>query len=730
MKTSRRNFLKVSSLAGTGLALQGVWMSPILAQDEPSTFSPNFLLSIDLDGIVHFKYTRHEMGQGSFTGLSMIFADELGADWNRFRATQADFDLKYGDKIYGNTGGSGTIRGMWQPLREMAAKARLMLIQAAAHDWKVDPQTCKAENGVVRHPASNRTLDFGDLVEKAAQLPIPQEASLKKLSEFQLIGQPLKNLNIDKINQGSLDYGIDIKRPGLLYAAILRAPVFGAKVKSFDDSEIKKMPGIQEVIEISDRKSPLLKKYSPHLIEGVAILGDSTWQVFEARKKLKVVWEEGANRKENQQSLEKEMAASWDKKARIDYSAGNPQAGFQKATRNFTATYTNPFQAHALMEPLNCTAHVKGNTCEIWSSMQHPRQTLDRVAPSVDIPRENFTIHNLPCGGSFGRRFYEDYVTEAVYLSKVLGKPVKVTWSREDEIRHDGYHELQHMRHRVGLDEENNILAWESREVFSEPIEEVYVFPLNPYYDQHYLRQSTGVARRLPTMAWRSVQAHQSAMGIECFIDELAQEIKQDPLELRLSLLKNYAPAQDFHTESSKDISNYLNEMTRPKAIRVLEKVKSLGLWPKQVSGGIYRGLAGFPFGPTYCAEVAEVVLEQGKVRIKKIHCVVDCGLVINPQLAKGQIEGGVIWGLSALKYNQITLEQGRVQQSNFHDYPILRMDEVPEIEVHFLASEESPSGTGEPGVPPLAPAVLNAIFAATGKRLRRIPILAENILA
>ncbi len=733
MNTTRRNFLKISSLATGGLALQASLLPEIWGQEVPEDirFTPNFLLEIDEEGWVDFHYTRHEMGQGSFTGLSMIMADELGADWARFRPHQADFDLKYGEQIYGNTGGSGTVRRMWDTLRELAAKARWMLTQAAAETWQVPSKECRAEGGKVWHDPSQRSLDFGKLVAKASQLEVPKEAPQKTRDAFTLIGKELKNVNLDAIIEGSLDYSVNIQVPQMLYAAIVRAPSYGAQVKSWEPQAVLNMPGVVKVVEISARNTKDLTLHSPHIREGVAVLAQNTWQAFQAQKVLAkhIEWEEGKNAQENMSSIEKEMSSAWEKEGRVDFSTGKALSGLAQAHETLKATYTNPYQAHALMEPLCATASVKGNSCEVWASMQHPRQTLDRIAPVVGIPRENFRIHNLACGGSFGRRFYEDYVTEAVYLSKIMQVPVKVTWSREDEIRHDGFHEYEQVRHTVGWDENQNILGWETTEAFAQPSREVYVFPLNPYFVQHYHRKSVGMERRLMTMAWRSVHAHQSALGMECFIDELAHAWKKDPLELRLELLRNLEPAQDFHNEGAEGLHDFLMDVIRPRAIRVYEKIKELGIWKPDKTPGTGLGVAGFPFGPTFCAEVAEVEKRQGKIYIKKITCVVDCGIVVNPQLARGQIEGGVIWGLSALKYNRITIEQGRVQQSNFHDYPILRVDEVPEIEVHFLESDESPTGTGEPGVPPLAPAVLNAIFAATGKRYRAIPLKDEQVL-
>jgi isoquinoline 1-oxidoreductase beta subunit len=381
------------------------------------------------------------------------------------------------------------------------------------------------------------------------------------------------------------------------------------------------------------------------------------------------------------------------------------------------------------METPSATADYQQDSCEIWSSVQHPKRILTRTGKVVGLEVEQFKLHNFPCGGSFGRRFYDDFITETVFLSKKAAQPIKLVWSREDEIQTSGYHGYQEETHTVALDEANNILGWKQRTSRAARGDELnWGSPIHVYYNKHRFYDLIGIQAQLPVMAWRSVSAHQNALGLECFIDELAHEIKKDPLQLRLDFMNNYESPNKFAEAYYERIDKYVVETLMPRAKRVYEKIQSLPAWTEPLALGHGRGVAGESFGATYAGQVAEVSVNNGKLIIHKITCVVDCGRVINPHQATGQIEGGIIWGLSALKQN-ITVENGSVRQSNFHDYPVLRMDQMPEIEVIFIESEEAPVGVGEPGVPPVAPAVLNAIFAATGKRIRELPIREVDLI-
>ena len=732
MSINRRNFIKSTATAGGGFILSLAFPKELSGnsnENEP-TFSPNLLMELGTDSIVHFKYTRHEMGQGSFTGLSMIFANELGADWSKFEAKQVDYNLKYGDQLYGNTGGSNTVRSMWKPLKELAATARMMLIQAAADKWKVAGKDCVTQDSFVIHKPSKRRLPFGDLAEVASLLSVPKELKFKDPKDYKIVGQSVPNLNLDRIVDGKLPYSMDVKVPNMVYAAIARSPFYKGKVQSFNDEAARKVKGVIDVIPILKSDVEVIDDFSS-MREGIAIIATNTWAAFEAKKLLSIQWNSEFNEPDTMDAIKKEMAAAKDQKANFTaFHTGDVQEKLGNAVRTFTQSYHNPYQVHALMEPPSATADFRENKCEIWSSVQHPKRILERASKAVDLPIEHFTFHNLSCGGSFGRRYYDDFVTEAVYLSKKIKSPVKVVWSREDEISTSGYHAHQKEEQTVALDENNNITAWQERSYMVAGQDELqWVYPLQPYYNQHRLQDVIGIKPRLPIMAWRSVQAHQHALGSECFIDELAHKLGKDPIQFRLELIEKQVDPNRFSTESSDGIFQFTKEWVTPRAKRVFEKLSKSRAWNQPLNPGFGRGVAGHSFGPTFVGQIAEVSVIGREINIHKITCVVDCGTVINPQLASGQIEGSIIWGLSALFYNNITLKQGVVEQSNFHDYPVVRIHEVPEIEVIFLESEEDPTGLGEPGLPPLAPAVLNAIFDASGQRIRKIPISEEDLV-
>lgn len=732
MTTNRRNFIKNTSIISGGLALSYALPAALMGNTtaaEELAFEPNLLMKLGSDGIVQFNYTRHEMGQGSFTGLSMIFANELGAAWDKIEAKQVDFDLKYDPHHTSTTGGSNTIRSMWQPLRELAAAARIMLIQAAAKEWKVDTKECIAEESKVTHSLSGRKVGFGELAEKAKLIPVPKELVFKDPKDYKIVGQAKKNLNLDRIINANLPYSLDVKIPNMTYAAIARSPIYLGKIKSFDDSEAKKVNGYIGTIPIQKSAVGVIDDFST-MREGLAVLATNTWAAFEAKKRLKIEWE-GDLSTVNTDDLTQIRIEAKDKKSDIiSFDTGEVNSRLKNATKTFSRSYQNPYQVHALMEVPSATADVQGNKCEVWSSVQNVKRVLERTGQAVNLPVKAFTFHNLSCGGSFGRRFYDDFVTEAVYLSKTANRPVKVVWSREDEISTSGYHSNQEESHEIGLDAAGNITAWKQRTYRAAPESELsWMFPVNPYFNAHRVHEMIGVQAQLPIMAWRSVDAHQNALGLECFMDELANELNQDPLQFRLDLMNKHEYPTTINNPDYEWAAEGARDMLIPKAKKVFGRIQQLEDWTKPLPVGHGRGVAGHLFGRTFAGHLAEVSVENGQLQIHKITSVVDCGMVINPHQATGQIEGGIIWGLSALFYNNITVKNGRVEQSNFHDYPILRMDKTPEIEVIFIESEAAPLGVGEPGVPPVAPAVLNAIYAATGKRIRHIPVTSEDLI-
>ncbi len=717
MSLSRRNFLKVSSTAAGGLLLTlGSPLAPLQAgrKDAEVLFEPNYFLKIDPQGNIHFIVTKHEMGQGSSTGLAMILADELGADWEKVKIEFADYHPQYDGQHQGTTGGSSSIRKLWQPLREAGATAREMLIQAAAQRWQVSVQDCYADLGVIIHQPSGKKLAFGDLVEEATRLEAPKNPSLKDPKDFKYIGQPLKNLRTRDVVQGKATYGINVQLPGMRYAAIARSPVYLGKVKSYDDTQAKAIPGVTHIFKIPSVKG----RYS--IQEGVVVVADSTWTAFQAKKALKIKWEEGANAQRSLASLRKEFDKASKKEGKVKYETGHVNNAFKAAHQTLEARYENPYQAHACMEPMNATAHVEGNRCEVWAGTQAGSWTTNAIAEQLGIPEKNITTHVMPAGGAFGRRFYPDVPVEAAYISQQIGAPVKLTWTREDDIQHDYFHPLQQDVHQAAISKDKKVTAWKYLGLSVRHGADFW----NPYEVPNLQAATLAVNgdedRLIEVGAWRSVGGHLSALGQECFVDEVAHAIGQDPYQLRLEWLKNDRML-DVGVGFQLDAARYRE---------VMKAVAQKAQWGKKMPKNHGQGLAVYTFLHTssYCAQIAEVSVEKGVLKIHKITAVLDCGIPVNPQLVKGQIEGSIVWGLTALKYGGIDVEAGKVKQSNFHDYKMLRINELPEIEVHLMDSQMDPKGTGEPGVPPVAPAVLNAIFAASGKRIRKIPVLPEDL--
>ena len=727
MKSSRRSFIQSASVLGGGLAFTLLLPTSLKGKEEKSSttvFEPTLLMQIGEDGILKFKYSGHEMGQGSFTGLTMIFADELGADWQKVEASQANYDEKYREVVSGS-GGSGTILRNWNPLRELAATARMMLIATAAEQWKVKEEDCYAENSFIVHRPSERKLSFGELAEGASLQTVPTDLQYRSPEDYTIIGTSKKNLITDEVVDGALTYPYDVKVPNMVYAAIARSPIFRGQIKNYTAEKALQIKGVLEVIPITKKEVPAIYD-STGMREGVAIIAENTWAAFEAKKQLEVEWEGGELANTNMDTLAAEMEAAIDSEPfKLTYSSGEVAPQMEKAAQVFSRSYTNPFQTHAIMEPLSATADFRGDSCEIWSSHQFPKSRLGITAKAFGLSMDKIHFYNLPCGGSFGRRGSDDFITEAVFLSKKIKRPVKVVWSREDDIRTGGYHQYQVESHSVGLDEQQNIIAWkqQSYTCTQENYWQWAGYQYQQYYNTHRLHEIIGVRGHLPIMPWRSVKVHQNGLGVESFIDELAHELGKDPLQYRLDLVNNHQTPQQFTRPEDKKNFEFLQTNILPAAKRVYEKMRSLPAWTSPLKSGHARGVAGYSWWRTFAGQIAEVSVINGKLKIHKITCVVDCGTVINPHLAQGQIEGAIIWGLSTLLYNKITLKDGRVEQSNFHDYPVLRIDKTPEIEVIFLDSDEPPAGVGEPAVPPLAPAVLNAIFAATGKRIRELPI-------
>jgi isoquinoline 1-oxidoreductase subunit beta len=699
-KVSRRNFLKITSVAGGGFAL-AIYFPHVddAIASETTEFSPNAFLRIDKSGMVTIQVTKSEMGQGVRTSLPMIVAEELDADWNTVRIEQAPYDPKYGDQ---STGGSTSVRTSWEPLRKAGAAARSMLVAAAAKTWKVDKMSCRTEKGTVIHSPTKRKLSYGELVELASTLPIPDEKQivLKDPKSFQILGTRIPRLDIPEKVDGSAQYGLDVKVPGMLYAFVARCPVFGGKLIGYDESKIKLISGIRYVVPIST---------------GIAVVADSVWAAKKGCEQLGVKWYEGSGASISSETIMQAYAELIKKDGNIAKTNGDSAKALESAAKKLEADYELPYQAQCPMEPMNCTADVRTDSCEIWVPTQWAELINSDVVRTTGIPSHAIKIHITLLGGGFGRRLQVDYALEAVEISKAIKAPVKVIWTREDEIQHSTYRPNS-LHHLTGaLNSQGVPIVWNHRLVtpsinaslfpgnfdVNEATEEAAALPYTISNFQVEWTPSNHVASTIPLGWWRSVYASQTAFAEESFMDELAEAAGKDPYEFRLALLEK-----------------------APRHKRVLQVAAEKAEWGKPLPQGHGRGIAVYYSFRSYAAHVAEVsVTKDGEVRVHRVVCAVDCGMIVNPDIIEAQIQSAIVFGLSAALKGGITFENGRTAQSNFHDYELLRFNEMPQVEVHIVPSTEPPGGIGEPGVPPIAPAVANAIFAATGKRLRRLPI-------
>lgn len=705
---TRRTLLKGGLALGAGLTIGFELPLGRRARAQGKVFAPNAWVRIDRDGIVTVLNEKSEMGQGTLTTMAMIVADELEADWSKVKIEQAPADPVYGNPIIGNqqtTVGSSSIRGSIMTWRRAGAAGREMLTAAAAKKWGVPVDEVYADQGVVYHRPTGRKLSYGELVDEAAQLPVPQNPKLKTRDQFKLIGKNVPRRDTPEKVTGRALYGIDTTVPGMLVATVQRCPVFGGTVKSFDATRAKAIKGVKDVVQISG---------------GVGVVADTYWTARRGREALQITWDEGANAKLTSAEISRgyaQLAAQPGKVARRD---GDPAKALGEAARKIDAVYEVPFLAHATMEPMNCTAHVKPDRCDVWVPTQNQTQTQARAMQITGLPREKVFINTTYLGGGFGRRSETDFVADAVELSKVVGAPVKVIWSREDDMQHDVYRPATYNVFHAALDTAGTPTAWTHRIVGpsiliprKRPLPPNGVDPTAtdgaanmpyaiPNVEVDWVYKDFGI----PVGFWRSVGASQNAFVVESFIDELAHAAKKDPVEYRRLLLSK-----------------------SPKHKGVLEEAAKQAGWGTPLPAGRARGIAvAFSYG-SYAAEVVEVSLApEGKPRVHRVVCAIDTGFAANPDQIRAQMEGSIVYALTAALYGEITIDKGRVVQSNFHDYPMLRIDEAPKIEVHVMESGDFVGGAGEPGVPPLAPALCNALFVLTGKRIRNQPIRAEDL--
>ena len=699
---NRRTFLKTTALAGSGLLVGCTFSSPKLLSTPKATEEELGLwVRIGTDDMVTLILPSSEMGQQAHTGQAMILAEELEADWNSIRVVTAPVNPEYGNPQQNNsqaTGGSYSISAFWDKLRQVGAGTREVLMTAAARQWGVPVSECKAENGRVLHSTSGRSLSYGQLAAAAAKLSPPDDPVLKTPQQFRLIGKSIPKLHTPAKVNGSAEFGIDVHRPGMLFAAVNQSPVFGGQVTSYDEKAAKAVKGVEAVVPIPN---------------GVAVVADSTWHAKKGLEALKPEFEGG-----NTAGLDSAKASA-KLRAALD-EIGKAEIFAEKV---LDVEYEHPYLHHATMEPMNCTAHVTPGSCEVWAPTQSQEYAIKAAKEVTGFSEEKIQIHTTLLGGGFGRRGEWDFVTQAVTVSKALQRPVQVVWSREEDTRHGFYRPVSMSRFRVGLGKDGLPVQWKSQiaqPYLSAPVPMAFVgavhnqqrLPNHFYKVEGVQADYTPLFLDVPVGSWRSPPNSLNVFYTESVMDELAHLARQDPLEYRLKLMPK-----------------------SPKHRAVLEQVAKQAGWGRPLPEGRARGIAINDWFPamqakTVAAQVAEVsVSERGKLKVERVDCVVDCGLAVNPDSVRAQMEGSIIMGMSAALFERITLDDGRVVQSNFDDYRIARMRDTPEINVTIVQSDAAPTGAGEVGTSPIVPAITNAIFAATGVRLRRLPIGRQKLV-
>ena len=710
----RRNFLKTGLAGAAGLVI-GFYLPgrrDVLAASrlDGNAAAPDVLnafIQVAPDDNITIVIGKSEMGQGVATSLPMLAAEELECDWRKVHVEFAPAAVVYFDPAFHmqGTGGSQSVASAWKPMREAGATARIMLITAAAQKWGVDASECHAENGAVIHAASKRRAMYGSLAEAAAKVTPPQNVTLKDPSQFKVVGQPFKRLDTPIKTNGKAAFGIDQRQPGMVHASVEHCPVFGGKVASFDATKAKAIPGVKDIFQISD---------------GIAVVADNTWTAFQGRKALEVKWDEGPNANASNETIFKGFADACEKPGVVSRKEGDAPSALNAASQKIEAVYQAPYQAHATMEPMNCTAHIQADRADVWAPTQFQTPSQNTAAQIAGIKPDQSFVHTTYLGGGFGRRGWSDFVTEACEISKHMNAPAQVTWTREDDMQHDYYRPASYVKIAAALGPDGNPTAFTAR-VACDSISRWFFGPGavangmdsssvegisdTPYDIPNILVDYHMVNGPVPMGFWRSVGASQNGFFLESFMDELAAAAKKDPYEYRKALLSK-----------------------KPRHLGVLNLAAEKGEWGKPLPKGRYRGIAVLEAFSTYVAEVVEISLDKDGVKVHKVTVALDCGRVVNPNIIRQQAVSAVVYGLTQTLKGQITIDKGRVQQANFDTYDMLRMNEMPVVEVHIVPSEENPTGMGEPAVPPVAPAICNAVFAATGKRIRHLPIAPEDL--
>ena len=693
MNEGRRVFLKLTAVVGGGLLvgfdLAGCSRAGASYRLGGDHFSPNSWIHLAPDDSITLVYAASELGQGAMTTLPMLLAEELEADWSQVKAVPAPVNPDFDNPLTGrqSTGGSTAVRGYWEPLRRVGAATRELMIAAAARSWGVPPDQCRARNSEVIHDVSGRRIRYSALLTQAAKLTPPRDVRLKDPKDFHLIGTSVARLDTPLKVDGSAVFGQDVRLPRLLTAVVARCPVFGGRVRRHDARAALVVKGVRHVVVISS---------------GIAVVADNFWAAERGRAALSIDWDFGPLAKLDSAAVETRLRAAVEREGRLARNEGDAVKALGRATRVIEARYETPYLAHACMEPMNCTADVRVDGCDLWVPTQAQTDAQALAAKITGLAKSRVSVHTTFIGGGFGRRLRNDFVAEAVEVSKAVGAPVKVLWTREDDMRHDFYRPANCVRLRATLDSRGRPAAWFQR--IAGPKNALGGVDI-PYAIPNLRVETIEEDPGVPAGPWRSVGASQNAFSVECFIDELAHAAGQDPLAYRLQLLKEFSPRHHA----------------------ALQLAAAKAGWGGKLPAGHGRGLAVYHSFAGWVAHVVEVSVKGNIIRVHRVVCAIDCGLAVNPDGVRAQTESAVVFGLTAALMGEITLKDGRVVQGNFDSYPLLRIGETPRIEVHLVKNAEPPGGVGEPGVPPIAPAVANAVFAATGRRLRRLPLRLDH---